>query len=137
MTATVLATGGAGYIGSHTVKRLREAGHEPVIYDNASRGHRIVAEILKVPAIFSDLNDRDAVTHALRFWTSHVRRGWIKTTADRRIAAAVVAMASRTAVGPVFQPALEGLRSRLDGTDLATNGDRRRPTGVRHGARGV
>ena len=33
----VLVAGGAGYIGSHTVKRLKEAGHSPVIYDNASR----------------------------------------------------------------------------------------------------
>ena len=30
----VLVAGGAGYIGSHTVKRLKEAGHTPVIYDN-------------------------------------------------------------------------------------------------------
>ena len=62
----VLVAGGAGYIGSHTVKRLKEAGHSPVIYDNGSRGHRAVAEILKVPAIFSDLNDRAALTKALR-----------------------------------------------------------------------
>src|SRR6185503_1036577 len=62
----VLVAGGAGYIGSHTVKRLKEAWHSPVIYDNASRGHRAVAEILKVPAIFSDLNDRAALTKALR-----------------------------------------------------------------------
>jgi UDP-glucose 4-epimerase len=62
----VLVAGGAGYIGSHTVKRLKEAGHKPVIYDNLSRGHKIVAEILKVPAVFSDLNDRPALTSALR-----------------------------------------------------------------------
>jgi UDP-glucose-4-epimerase GalE len=62
----VLVAGGAGYIGSHTVKRLQAVGHNPVIYDNASRGHRVVADILKVPAIFSDLNDRPAVTKALR-----------------------------------------------------------------------
>ena len=36
----VLVAGGAGYIGSHTVKRLKEAGHKPVIYDNGERGHR-------------------------------------------------------------------------------------------------
>src|SRR5829696_2662529 len=62
----VLVAGGAGYIGSHTTKRLKEAGHNPVIYDNAARGHRAVAKILKVPAVFSDLNDRAAVTRALR-----------------------------------------------------------------------
>jgi UDP-glucose 4-epimerase len=62
----VLVAGGAGYIGSHTVKRLKEAGHSPVIYDNLSRGHREVADILKVPAIFSDLKDRAAVVAALQ-----------------------------------------------------------------------
>src|SRR3954471_13126690 len=62
----VLVAGGAGYIGSHTVKRLREAGHVPVIYDNCSRGHRVVADILKAPSIIADLNDRDALLGALR-----------------------------------------------------------------------
>src|SRR5438067_7787510 len=62
----VLVAGGAGYIGSHTVKRLKEAGHTPVIFDNLSRGHRAVADIVKVPAIFSDLNDRPALLSALR-----------------------------------------------------------------------
>src|SRR5580698_7505720 len=62
----VLVAGGAGYIGSHTVKRLKEAGHSPVIYDNLSRGHREVVDILKVPAIFADLNDRAALSAALK-----------------------------------------------------------------------
>ena len=62
----VLVAGGAGYIGSHTVKRLKEAGHAPVIYDNLSRGHQQVVEILKVPAVFSDLNDRRKITQTLR-----------------------------------------------------------------------
>lgn len=62
----VLVAGGAGYIGSHTVKRLKEAGHKPVIFDNCSRGHRQVAPILKVPAIIADLNDRAALVSALR-----------------------------------------------------------------------
>jgi UDP-glucose 4-epimerase len=62
----VLVAGGAGYIGSHTVKRLKEAGHSPVIYDNLSRGHREVVDILRVPAIFADLNDRAALSAALK-----------------------------------------------------------------------
>jgi UDP-glucose 4-epimerase len=62
----VLVAGGAGYIGSHTVKRLKECGHNPIIYDNCVRGHREVAGILKVPAVFADLNDRLALTQALR-----------------------------------------------------------------------
>jgi len=62
----VLVAGGAGYIGSHTVKRLKEAGHRPVIYDNLSRGHRTVVDILKVPAVAADLNDRQVLVDTLR-----------------------------------------------------------------------
>ena len=62
----VLVAGGAGYIGSHTVKRLKEAGHTPVIYDNVSRGHRAVVDILKVPAVVADLNDKPTLTKTLR-----------------------------------------------------------------------
>lgn len=36
----VLVTGGAGYIGSHTCKALALAGHNPIVYDNLSTGHR-------------------------------------------------------------------------------------------------
>ena len=35
----VLVTGGAGYIGSHTAKILKAAGHEPVVLDNLTYGH--------------------------------------------------------------------------------------------------
>lgn len=61
----VLVAGGAGYIGSHTVKALLQGGHEPVIYDNAERGHREVADILDCEAIIADLDDREALTAAL------------------------------------------------------------------------
>ena len=36
----ILVTGGAGYIGSHAVKQLREAGHKVVVLDNLTIGHR-------------------------------------------------------------------------------------------------
>jgi UDP-glucose 4-epimerase len=62
----VLVTGGAGYVGSHAVKRLTETGHHPVIFDNLERGHREVAEILGVPAVYADLKDGAAITAALR-----------------------------------------------------------------------
>lgn len=35
----ILVTGGAGYIGSHTVRALCKAGHTPIVLDNLSRGH--------------------------------------------------------------------------------------------------
>jgi UDP-glucose 4-epimerase len=36
----VLVVGGAGYVGSHTVKLLQSLGHDVWVYDNLSRGHR-------------------------------------------------------------------------------------------------
>ena len=36
----VLVAGGAGYIGSHCVRQLMAAGHEPVVLDNFAYGHR-------------------------------------------------------------------------------------------------
>ena len=62
----VLVAGGAGYIGSHTIKRLKEAGHSPVIYDNVSRGHKQVIDILKVPGVVADLGDKIRLVETLR-----------------------------------------------------------------------
>ena len=64
MSVTVLVTGGAGYIGSHTAKALRRAGYDVVIYDNLSAGHREAA--LGAPLIEGDIGDVDAVRRALR-----------------------------------------------------------------------
>ena len=36
----ILVTGGAGYVGSHVVKALRDAGESPVVFDNLSTGLR-------------------------------------------------------------------------------------------------
>ncbi|MBT3405580.1 UDP-glucose 4-epimerase GalE [Candidatus Woesearchaeota archaeon] len=37
----ILVTGGAGYIGSHAVRRLVTAGFEVVVIDNLSKGHKV------------------------------------------------------------------------------------------------
>ena len=37
--ASILVTGGAGYIGSHTCQALRRAGFDPITYDNLGRGN--------------------------------------------------------------------------------------------------
>ena len=43
----ILVTGGAGYIGSHTVINLHQAGYETVIFDNLENGHIETVETLK------------------------------------------------------------------------------------------
>ncbi len=55
----ILVCGGAGYIGSHMVRRLTADGHEPVVYDNLSTGH---AEAIGGAAfIHADLLDAGAL----------------------------------------------------------------------------
>lgn len=49
----VLVTGGAGYIGSHMLQALIDRGHEPVVFDNLSRGHR--AAVGEAPLVVGDL----------------------------------------------------------------------------------
>ncbi len=57
---TILVTGGAGYIGSHTVLALKQAGYEVLILDNLVYGHRdLVEQVLQVELIVGDTGDRD------------------------------------------------------------------------------
>lgn len=55
----VLVTGGAGYIGSHTVLALKRLGYEVIILDNLIYGHQdLVETILQVKLVVGDTNDR-------------------------------------------------------------------------------
>jgi UDP-glucose-4-epimerase GalE len=60
----VLVTGGAGYIGSHAAKALAQAGYEPVVLDNLSRGFRDAVQW--GPLVVADVSDRAAVGKAFR-----------------------------------------------------------------------
>ncbi len=60
----VLVTGGAGYVGSHALVELREAGHEPVVFDNLSEGH--APAVGECRLITGDLADEEQVRGALR-----------------------------------------------------------------------
>jgi UDP-glucose 4-epimerase len=55
MSKKVLVTGGAGYIGSHTVKQLRQAGYEVVVYDNLSTG--VATAVNDVELVVGSLED--------------------------------------------------------------------------------
>jgi UDP-glucose 4-epimerase len=64
MTTTVLVTGGAGYIGSHTARALITAGYRPVVFDNLSSGHQeAVPE--GVPLVVGDLGDVPVLRRAI------------------------------------------------------------------------
>src|SRR5437016_11650390 len=58
-TLRILVTGGAGYIGSHSVRHFLSRGHEVWVFDNLSEGHRaavpsdrlIVADLAEIPRL--------------------------------------------------------------------------------------
>lgn len=64
MVGKILVTGGAGYIGSHTVVRLLEAGFQVVIYDNFSNSSRTVIDRIQnltgkhIDVVDADIRDR-------------------------------------------------------------------------------
>ncbi len=53
----VLVTGGSGYVGSSAVRDLAAAGHEVVIYDNLSTGHRKLSAGFQL--VEGDIGDKD------------------------------------------------------------------------------
>jgi UDP-glucose-4-epimerase GalE len=60
----ILVTGGAGYIGSHTVKALCRAGHDVVVVDNLMAGHpEAVRDAILVRG---DIGDLDLMTATMR-----------------------------------------------------------------------
>lgn len=65
MSGMVLVTGGAGYIGSHTVRRLVRNGYQVVVFDNLSKGHRWAVP-QDVPLIVGDIADTAHVAMTVR-----------------------------------------------------------------------
>jgi UDP-glucose-4-epimerase GalE len=58
--ARLLVTGGAGYVGSHTLRRLARAGHETVVLDDLSGGHRFL--VGDAPLVQGDVCDPNVVS---------------------------------------------------------------------------
>lgn len=56
---TILITGGAGYIGSHTVRHLAATGKKIVVLDNLSYGHREAITDPSVELVIGNVGDRE------------------------------------------------------------------------------
>jgi UDP-glucose 4-epimerase len=61
---TILVTGGAGYIGSHTVRALRQQGRSVVVVDDMSTGNASMT--LGAPTIVGSVSDRDLMRRVFR-----------------------------------------------------------------------
>jgi UDP-glucose-4-epimerase GalE len=71
--SVVFVTGGAGYVGSHAVLALAEAGDDVVVYDDLSAGHREAVEHIqqafparRISLVTGDILDGARVLEALR-----------------------------------------------------------------------
>ena len=87
---TILVTGGAGYIGSHTCVELIRAGYSPVIFDNFSNGHlEVPNRIGRITGVFpalvrGDIRDREALatTMATHRCNSVIHLAGLKSVAE-------------------------------------------------------
>src|SRR5215469_14043772 len=61
---SVLIVGGAGYIGSHTAKRIAQTGQEPIVLDSLVYGHRWA--VRWGPLIEGDCGDAALVARVLK-----------------------------------------------------------------------
>ena len=108
---TVLVTGGAGYIGSHTVVELLNAGHEVIVVDNLSNASEEsltrVAEICgRVPQFYRcDILDRDGLTAVFKAHPA---------------ISAVIHFAGLKAVGESVQQPLRYYQNNVTGTMVLT-----------------
>ena len=57
---TTLVTGGAGYIGSHTVRQLVNAGRDVVVFDSLELGHR--EALLGTELVVGNIANQDLIT---------------------------------------------------------------------------
>lgn len=97
--ARVVVTGGAGYIGSHAVRALVEAGHAVAVLDDLSAGHA-QAVPSGVPLVRAAIHDRDAVHRLL-----------VEHRAD-----AVMHFAAWLAVGASVRKPVEYYKNNVTGT---------------------
>ena len=97
----ILVLGGAGYIGSHTVSELVDAGDEVVIIDNLETGHQ------------------EAVHPEATFYKGDIRnRGFVDSVLDREKIDAVIHFAANSLVGESMTNPLKYYDNNLYGTKV-------------------
>ena len=85
---TIFVTGGAGYIGSHTVLLLLESGYRVKIYDNLSNSHLEAVKRIErlsgksVEFIEGDIRDTDRVANALQGSSAVIHFAGVKAVGE-------------------------------------------------------
>lgn len=126
---TILVTGGAGYIGSHTVACLLEAGYRVVVVDNLCNSNaRVFAHVAQIAGIADDAaapgtHDDHATTrhghgtNPLTFHQGDVRdRSFLDSIFVRHAIDAVIHFAGLKAVGESVQQPLKYYSTNVHGT---------------------
>ena len=104
-TPRILLTGGAGYIGSHTFVKLREAGVEPVILDNFANSHPAVVDRLALITGAPVCVERGNV----------LDRAFVEEVLRRHAPAGVIHLAGEKAVGESEAQPLKYFRNNIAG----------------------
>ena len=94
----ILVTGGAGYIGSHTVRELRSRGADVVVYDNLVTGH--IEAVGDAPFVKGDIFDKELL---------------VKTFAEYKVDS-VVHFAAYSLVGESMSDPAKYYRNNVAGT---------------------
>src|ERR1700676_252849 len=121
----ILVTGGAGYIGSVTVERLRAKGEQVVVLDDFVRGHRAALDE-GIPLYQGKIGDRELVARIAR---EHKLESCIHFAALIEVGESVIDPAkyfeNNVAQGIAFAGALlqEGVRRIVFSSTAATYGD--------------
>ena len=114
---TVLVTGGAGYIGSHTVRALRRDGRGVVVVDDLSGGYR---EALPpdVPLVVGDIADTALITDVVRAHSveSCIHFAAKKSVAERILYGALDSIKTKSGKDPieVFTQAVQNVKPMVE-----------------------
>lgn len=106
MSQTVLVTGGAGFIGSHTCVELLDAGHDVVVVDDYSNSHPESLDRVR------EIAGRAVIVHAVDLRD----RAGLSSVFDAHPIDAVIHFAAKKAVGESTQIPLEYFDINIGGT---------------------
>lgn len=102
---TILVTGGTGYIGSHTVVALIQAGYQPIIIDNLNNS---ISQIVDQIELLTDVN--------VPFFEGDIRNErFLNTLFSEHTIQAVIHFAAFKAVGESVEKPLEYYENNISG----------------------